>query len=165
MTPTFDELILMSSKLIDLAREKAVRFTFAESCTGGLASAMITEVSGSSDVYDGGVCTYANRIKTKLIGVDPSTLSQHGAVSSETAFEMSEGVLDLMGVDIAISITGIAGPGGAQKDKPVGTVWFGCTHHKQSQTYLKHFEGNRSEVRRQSVAFAFSLLEDALRAF
>ena len=99
----------------------------AESCTGGLISAEITSVSGSSDVFGFGVCTYANEAKMKLLGVKEETLASVGAVSEDTAKQMAEGIRKLAGADIAVSVTGIAGPTGGTPEKPVGTVYIGCS--------------------------------------
>lgn len=115
----------------DVVRELSARkmkVATAESCTGGLISERITAVSGSSEVFDCGVCSYANRIKEKLLGVSAETLSVLGAVSAETAIQMAEGVKKLSGADIGISTTGIAGPTGGTAEKPVGLVYMGvCT--------------------------------------
>lgn len=112
-------------------RETGKRVATAESCTGGLISERITRVSGSSEVFDCGVCSYANSIKTKLLGVSEETLTIPGAVSAETAMQMAEGVKKLSGADIAVSTTGIAGPTGGTAEKPVGLVYLGvCTKEK-----------------------------------
>lgn len=112
-------------------REKGLRVATAESCTGGLISERITRVSGSSEVFDCGVCSYANTIKAKVLGVSEETLTILGAVSAETAIQMAEGVKKLSGADIAVSTTGIAGPTGGTAEKPVGLVYLGvCTAEK-----------------------------------
>jgi PncC family amidohydrolase len=113
-----------------LLKERGLTLATAESCTGGLISAEITSVSGSSDVFGFGVCTYANEAKMKLLGVREDTLSSVGAVSEETAVQMAEGVRRLAGADIAVSVTGIAGPTGGTPEKPVGTVYIGCSTEK-----------------------------------
>ena len=110
-----------------LLKERGLTLATAESCTGGLISAEITSVPGSSDVFGFGVCTYANEAKMKLLGVKAETLAAVGAVSEETAVQMAEGVRKLSGADIAVSVTGIAGPGGGTPDKPVGTVYIGVS--------------------------------------
>ncbi len=111
--------------LVDKLREYNLTISTAESCTGGLVSSMITDVSGSSEVFGYGVCTYANEAKQKLIGVKEDTLRKYGAVSEQTATEMAIGVKQLSGSDIAVSLTGIAGPGGGTEEKPVGLVYLG----------------------------------------
>ena len=115
-------------RLVELLNEKHLKVATAESCTGGLVSERITRVSGSSAVFDCGVCSYANEIKEKLLGVQHDTLSVLGAVSAATAIQMAEGVKKLSGADIAVSTTGIAGPTGGTEQKPVGLVFLGvCT--------------------------------------
>ena len=112
-------------------RELGLKVATAESCTGGLISERITRVSGSSEVFDCGVCSYANAIKSKVLGVSEETLAILGAVSAETAIQMAEGVKKLSGADIAVSTTGIAGPTGGTAEKPVGLVFVGvCTKDK-----------------------------------
>ncbi len=122
---------------------KAYGFTAAtaESCTGGLISAEITSVSGSSEVFGFGVCTYANEAKMKLLGVKAQTLETLGAVSDETAVQMANGVRELSGADIAVSVTGIAGPTGGTPDKPVGTVYIGCSTAQRTYATRYLFTG------------------------
>lgn len=110
-------------RLVELLLKNKKTVATCESCTGGLISKRITNVSGASEVFGYGVCTYANEAKTKLLGVKKETLETHGAVSEQTAVEMVLGMLDLSGSDIAISTTGIAGPGGGTAQKPVGLVY------------------------------------------
>lgn len=117
------EHVDLQNAVISAAKMNKLHISTAESCTGGLLSATITEVSGSSEIFEGGVVTYANRIKNKLIGVSEESLVKFGAVSKRTAFEMSEGVLKLIGSDISAAVTGIAGPGGGTVKKPVGLVY------------------------------------------
>lgn len=110
-------------RLVELLCKHKMTISTCESCTGGLISKRITDVSGSSQVFGYGVCTYANEAKIKLLNVSPETLEKHGAVSEQTALEMAHGALGLSGADIAISTTGIAGPGGGTTTKPVGLVY------------------------------------------
>ena len=112
-------------EVVERLREKNLKVATAESCTGGLISERITRVSGASEVFDCGVCSYANEIKEKLLGVRHDTLSILGAVSAETAIQMAEGVKKLSGADITVSVTGIAGPSGGTSEKPVGLVFLG----------------------------------------
>lgn len=123
----------LQEKVVEKLLEKKLKVATAESCTGGLVSERITRVSGASEVFDCGVCSYANEIKQKLLGVSEETLAVLGAVSAETAVQMAEGVRKLSGADIGISTTGIAGPTGGTPEKPVGLVYVGvCT---KSETY------------------------------
>lgn len=130
----------------------------AESCTGGWVGKVITDIAGSSGWYLGGVVAYDNHIKQTLLQVSPQTLAIHGAVSDATVREMACGALERLGGQIALAVSGIAGPGGAESGKPVGTVWFAWAwRHGQAihtQTRLKLISGDRDEVRRRSVATA-----------
>lgn len=123
----------VQEKVVEKLAAMGLKVATAESCTGGLISERITRVSGSSAVFDCGVCSYANAIKEKVLGVEAETLAVLGAVSAETAIQMAEGVRRLSGADIAVSTTGIAGPTGGTTEKPVGLVYMGvCT---ESRTY------------------------------
>ena len=114
--------------VVQKLKEKNIKVATAESCTGGLVSERITRVSGSSEVFECGICSYSNGIKEKVLGVSAETLAVLGAVSAETAIQMAEGVKKLSGADIAVSLTGIAGPTGGTAEKPVGLVFMGiCT--------------------------------------
>ncbi len=126
-----------AENVVLLLKERGLTLSTAESCTGGLISAEITSVSGSSDVFGFGVCTYANEAKMKLLGVREETLATVGAVSEETAVQMAEGARRLSGADIAVSVTGIAGPTGGTPDKPVGTVYIGFSSEKR--TFAKRY--------------------------
>lgn len=158
---TEKELFTVATKAVSLYREKNKTFTFAESCTGGLLSKLVTDVSGASSVYPGGVCTYANEIKTNLLGVKEETLRQHGAVSEETAREMSVGVKKLINADVAVAVTGIAGPLSDNTEKPVGLIYLARTDEKGT-TVVKlqnGFTENIRENNRLSAAeAAFNLL-------
>src|SRR5712691_12078712 len=118
------ELSEAARALLDLCRGKRLTLAAAESCTGGLLAATLTEIAGSSDVFERGFVTYSNEAKQAMLGVTPLTLASHGAVSRETAEAMAKGALALAPVDLAVAITGIAGPGGAVPGKPVGLVHF-----------------------------------------
>ena len=138
--------------------EKKVTFGTAESCTGGLISAFITDIAGASAVFYGGIVSYDNSIKEKLLGVHAETLREKGAVSSETALEMSAGAVRALGVDLAVSVTGIAGPGGGTDKKPVGLVYISVASQRGSSVTENHFSGDRESVRLQTVQKALSLL-------
>ena len=128
----------------------------AESCTGGMVSAAITAVSGASEVFDGTVVSYANEIKHRVLGVKNETLRSVGAVSEECAREMAEGVRTLMGADIGISLTGIAGPGGGTPEKPVGTVYLGVSDSEATYAIRLCLSGDRDNVRKESVKTALT---------
>lgn len=133
--------------------------TTAESCTGGWIAKVITDVSGSSAWFERGFVTYSNEAKHQMIGVDSGTLETHGAVSEAVVREMAQGALYAAAADYAISVSGIAGPNGGSKEKPVGTVWFGFAS-KQEGTIARHqlFEGDRDTVRRRSTEYALQTL-------
>lgn len=147
------------------AKLKHKKFSFAESCTGGLLCALCTSQSGSSEVFDGGVISYSNRIKHQLLDVSIETLDKYGAVSEQTTNEMAQGLLKLMNIDIAVSVSGIAGPEGGSERKPVGTVCFGIAHEQTIQTFTRHFDGDREQVRLASCDFALDLLNEALDCY
>lgn len=131
---------------------KKLVLSFAESCTGGLASAIVTEIPGSSAWFDGGVVTYSNQAKQDLLGVSGESLRQYGAVSEQVASEMASGLLKQGRADIVASVTGIAGPDGGTSEKPVGTVCFAwASKNSPIKTQRSLFTGNRQEIRQQSV--------------
>ncbi|QBH97068.1 nicotinamide-nucleotide amidase [Limnobaculum zhutongyuii] len=133
--------------------------TCAESCTGGLIAAYFTEIAGSSAYFDRGFVTYSNLAKQQLLGVNQQTLAQWGAVSEQTVREMATGALKAAGADIAISVSGIAGPDGGSTEKPVGTVWFGWANSEGLVIARKRrFNGNRHQVRQQAVEYALTVV-------
>jgi len=137
---------------------KGMTLATAESCTGGLIAAALTAIAGSSSVVMAGFVTYSNDAKQKMIGVSPESLSQHGAVSAEVARAMAEGARARAGVSLALSCTGIAGPGGATPGKPVGLVFIGCARDGASTLVERHvFPGDRAAVREATVAAALDL--------
>lgn len=155
-----DELLRNAETLLQQLRAKNLTLSTAESCTGGLLSALITEISGSSDVFSHGYITYANAAKTRMLAVPEAFITTHGAVSEEVARAMAEGALHASGASISIAITGIAGPGGATEHKPVGLVHFASARSGQSTLHqLQHFLGNRSDVRLAAVKAAMELLQ------
>lgn len=145
--------------------EKGMTVAVAESCTGGLVGAALTDVAGSSAYFLGGSISYANQEKTRALGVDPALITQHGAVSREVAEAMAEGIRSRTGASIAVSITGVAGPGGGTIEKPVGTVWIAVCDARGVSAELKSFGGkSRREVRHASVLAALDLLQRRLDA-
>ena len=144
-------------------RKRGLRIATAESCTGGMIAAALTDVAGSSDVFERGFVTYSNDAKQELIAVPPTILAKYGAVSAETADAMARGALARSRADVAISVTGIAGPGGGSAEKPVGLVWFGVARKVgENLTVHEVFAGDRAAIRQAAVARALELLEDAV---
>ncbi|MCQ8894852.1 CinA family protein [Limnobacter humi] len=140
-------------------REARAKLGVVESCTGGGLGHAITSLAGSSDFFEGGLITYSNTVKMKSVYVRESTLEAHGAVSEECVKEMANGGLVALGVDCCLSISGIAGPGGASPEKPVGTVWFGlAVRHKSIEAFHRVFEGDRAAVRAQAVQTGLEIL-------
>jgi nicotinamide-nucleotide amidase len=140
-------------------RQAGLRLVTIESCTGGLIAATLTEIAGSSDVVERGFITYSNEAKTELVGVPADIIVKHGAVSEEVARAMAEGGLKHSRADIAISVTGIAGPGGATATKPVGLIHLACARRGQPTMHARHvFSGDRAAVRFKSVGAAFSMI-------
>lgn len=148
----------LAENLVALLAAGNLTCATAESCTGGGAGAAITNVPGSSAVYRGGVISYANEVKRQVLGVREETLMRVGAVSEETARQMAEGVRRLTGADLAVSTTGIAGPGGGTADKPVGLVWFALATAAGTRAEKAIFTGNRATVRRAAVTHALGML-------
>jgi len=138
--------ITLEERVGQLLLERRQTLALAESCTGGLISHRITRIAGSSAYYLGGATSYANDIKTKLLGVRPTTLEKYGAVSQETALEMSRGIRERTGADFGLSVTGIAGPSGATPEKPIGTVWISIAQAKNHEARLFHFHGDRERI-------------------
>src|SRR5215510_10189512 len=138
------------------------RLATAESCTGGWIAKLCTDIAGSSDWFDCGFVCYSNAAKTRDLGVPEKLIEAEGAVSDAVVRAMAEGALKRTGANVAIAVSGIAGPGGAVPGKPVGTVWFALAHRRidrlESQGHLIQFDGDRDAVRRQSVEYALNLL-------
>jgi nicotinamide-nucleotide amidase len=154
------ELVERARALIELCRTKKLRIAAAESCTGGLLAATLTEIAGSSDVFERGFVTYSDAAKQTMLGVAPTTLASYGAVSRETAEAMAKGALAYAPVDLAVSITGIAGPGGAVAGKPVGLVHFAAASRsgRLIQRERRYGDIGRAQVRRASVIEALAML-------
>lgn len=152
----------IEQEVVELLKENDWKVTFAESCTGGLLAARLVNVPGASDVFKCSVVTYSNKSKRKLLGVNKCTLKVFGAVSAQTASEMATGAIRKLSGDVAISITGIAGPGGGTEKKPVGLVYIGCNVLGNVTVKECHFSGERLDVRMQSVEEALQLLKECL---
>jgi len=144
--------------LLALCQETGSTLATAESCTGGLLAAALTDFPGASAIFDGGFITYSNTAKTALLGVDPQLILQHGAVSEPVAIAMAEGALRAAPLaNLALSTTGIAGPSGGSAAKPIGTVYLGlCSASGTRATKQCHFSGNRQAIREQTVEMALN---------
>ena len=146
--------------VLQSCRTRGWMLVTAESCTGGLVAGALTHVAGSSDVVDRGFVTYSNQAKVEMLGVPKETIDSQGAVSAAVARAMAEGALARSRAGVAISVTGIAGPGGGSADKPVGLVWFGCAWRgAPAIAETNVFAGDRASVRAQAVAFALSIVQ------
>ncbi|WP_294926254.1 CinA family protein [uncultured Paracoccus sp.] len=152
-----------AAEILDLARARGVMIATAESCTGGMVAAALTEIAGSSDVFDRGFVTYSNAAKMQMLGVQAQTLADHGAVSEETAAQMAAGARTNSQAGIAVSVTGIAGPGGGSAEKPVGRVCFGLSTEKATRTETVDFgDIGRQQVREATLRHALAMLRAAL---
>ena len=160
------DLCARATALLEAYRARGLKIASAESCTGGLVAALLTEIPGSSDVFERGFVTYSNEAKHELISVPSATLAAHGAVSEPTARAMALGALKASHADIAVSITGVAGPGGGSAQKPVGLVHFGCAGSSGQIVTLERRFGDlgRGAVRRAALEQALALLEEAVAA-
>ncbi|MDE8703195.1 CDP-diacylglycerol--glycerol-3-phosphate 3-phosphatidyltransferase [Adlercreutzia equolifaciens] len=152
-----------AADVIQLAAAKQATISTAESLTGGLIAAMLTSVPGSSTVVRGGIVSYVNDVKEQLLGVSDEVLSRQGAVDETVALQMARGSLRELRTNVAVSVTGIAGPTGAEPGKPVGTVWLGCATQTGTHATLLHFEGGRQAVRLQTTLAALDALKEALQ--
>ncbi len=150
-------------KIGELLKRKQWKLAVAESCTGGLIGHSITTASGSSDYFLGGVIAYANSIKIQKLNVDEESLLRDGAVSEAVACQMAEGVRESFGADIAVSVTGIAGPDGGTEDKPVGTVFIGLATEDNVLAERFLFTGSREEIQQQTTNAALGCLELACK--
>lgn len=151
----------IAERLVELLRARGLTCATAESCTGGGVGAALTAVPGSSAVFLGGVVSYANAVKRDVLGVSAATLDTVGAVSPETAAQMADGARRLTKADLAVSVTGIAGPGGGSAEKPVGLVWFGLATPDGTRTERAIFAGDRASVRAKAVTHALGMLTAA----
>ncbi len=153
-----------ASLLLDEARDRGVTLGTAESLTGGLICSFLTAIPGSSDVVAGGVASYAPSVKEGVLGVERDAIESAGVVSETVASQMAAGACEVLGCDICVAVTGIAGPGGAGEGKPVGTVCFGCASDTSCVTKTVKFEGDRDDVRRQTVDAALDMFLTAVRS-
>lgn len=151
-------------QVLDLCRAAGLKVATAESCTGGMVAAALTDVAGSSDVFERGFVTYANEAKSELLGVPMALIVAKGAVSEEVAYAMALGALTRSPVDLAIAITGVAGPGGGSAEKPVGLVWFGVARKSETVTTERQiFSGDRAAIRSAATHHALTLLAKGAR--
>ena len=158
------ETLALAQSVLDACRARGWHLATAESCTGGLVAGALTSIAGSSDVVERGFVTYSNDAKSQLLGVPPETIAANGAVSAETAAAMAQGAVARAPVDLAISVTGVTGPGGGSAAKPVGLVIFGVARRDRSYRTERHvFEGNRAAVRQAALHVALKLLEAEAR--
>ena len=161
----FDAKNAVVTALIGELRQRGMTLATAESCTAGMIGSRIGDIPGASDVFVGGIISYANEVKEHLLGVPKAILETVGAVSEECAAAMAEGARRQTGADIAVSVTGIAGPGGGTPEKPVGTVCFGVSTADGTKTMTRHFSGknDRAKIRRLTTANAMMLAIRTLR--
>ena len=156
-----DETVGLATAVLSACRAKGWHIATAESCTGGLVAAALTAIAGSSDVVDRGFVTYSNEAKMALLGVPAGTLASVGAVSDQTARLMAMGAVSRAEVDLAVSLTGIAGPGGGSAEKPVGLVYIGLATKDNVRSERHVFPGDRDGIRRAAMIRALELLKDA----
>ena len=155
------ETIALATDVLAACRAQGWRVATAESCTGGLVAAALTAIAGASDVVDRSFVTYSNAAKMELLGVPAETLVAFGAISAEVAQAMAMGAVTRAGVDLAVSVTGIAGPGGGSADKPVGLVYLGVATKSGARSERHVFTGDRNEVRRAAMIRALEMLKEA----
>jgi nicotinamide-nucleotide amidase len=154
---------MTAALLLRALGQKRWKVATAESCTGGLVAGAITEIAGSSEIFDRGFVTYSNTAKTELLGVPVALIEKHGAVSEQVARAMAEGALRNAHADVAVAVTGIAGPGGGSVEKPVGLVHFACATKSETQHIEKRFGAlSRTDIRAAAVAVALQLVLDAV---
>ena len=148
--------------VLDLYRDRGLHIATAESCTGGLIAGCLTEIAGSSDVFDRGMVTYSNQAKSEQLGVPMDLIEHHGAVSEAVVRAMAEGALARSSADVAVAVTGVAGPGGGSAEKPVGLVHFGLAKRDRATRVTRSvFIGDRARVRLETVRSALKLLANA----
>ncbi|HEY8167016.1 MAG TPA: competence/damage-inducible protein A [Gemmatimonadaceae bacterium] len=151
----------LAAKVLDLCRSRGLKLAVAESCTGGLLGERITAIPGSSDVFVGGVIAYDNAVKVSFLGVPTALIDRHGAVSGEVATAMAKGIVDSLGTDVGVAITGVAGPGGGTEEKPIGLVWIAIQGVINECRQLRLF-GDRREVRQRAAQAALDMVRRGL---
>ena len=156
------DMLAEAEALLAAARAQGWRITTAESCTGGLIAGLLTAIGGSSNVVDGGAVTYSNAAKTRMLGVPADVIAAEGAVSEAVARAMAEGARLSAEVDLAIAVTGVAGPGGGTPAKPVGLVWFGLASVNRVAAQPQMFPGDRTAIRMATVRHALAMLRAEL---
>lgn len=161
-----DDIRKAAADVLEACRARGIKVAAAESCTGGLVSAALTEIAGSSDVVDRGFVTYSDQAKQEMLGVASETLRDHGAVSRQTAEEMARGAIAHSLADVAVAVTGVAGPGGGSADKPVGLVHFATATRAGPLTHREMHYGDigRAQVRAKSVLAALAMLKAMAQA-
>lgn len=159
---TTDEEVTLERAVVELLLANKLTVSCAESCTGGLLSARLINVPGASDVYKSGYVTYSNKAKRKILGVKKGTLEKYGAVSRQTAEEMARGLAFVAKGDVAVSVTGLAGPDGGTEEKPVGLVYIACCVKGEVTTKEYHFSGNRQTIREAAVSAALALMRGCM---
>ena len=152
--------MMENREIVEKLIEKKIVVSTAESCTGGMIASAITDVPGSSTIFGYGMVTYSNEAKRTILGVKKETLDRVGAVSEETAFEMARGLKRVSDADVAVSVTGIAGPGGGSEQKPVGLVYMGLAKGEEIFVKKNLFSGSRDEIRRQTVETALNFVAE-----
>ena len=158
------ETLTLAQSVLDACRARNWKLATAESCTGGLVVGALTAIGGSSDVVERGFVTYSNEAKSELLGVPPEIITAHGAVSAETAVAMARGAVARAPVDLAVSVTGVAGPGGGTPTKPIGVVLFGVARRDGTCRTERHvFTGDRMTVRQAALEAALKLLATEAR--
>jgi len=155
--------VALEAQIGELLQARGLKLALAESCTGGLVGNRITDIAGSSTYFLGGLISYAYEAKVDLLGVQWETLNSKGAVSREVVLEMARGARKALNADIAVSVSGIAGPGGAMPGKPVGTTWIGLVTNEGEWAKLFQFSGNRVQNKSQAAEAALQLLLDLLQ--
>ena len=164
MNPLLKDIFAEAALVVSQANEENIRIATAESCTGGLIGAAITAISGSSGCFSGGIIAYDNSVKTGQLHVPADMIETHGAVSEQVASAMAKGVLEALNVDLAISVTGIAGPSGGTAEKPVGTVWMGLATKERVTAKLFEFgDIGRNKVRDYTCYEALKMLHNTVK--